>query len=147
MSSPSDRDIIKQEVSRKCFKKTISLGDGLLLNGLSRIARLQITSDQPVGILYGRDESSATNRSSTTMNENVHGLRETSATNTSSTATDENETELAAWQFLPISLVMGKLFVIVPWVRSSIMQVKIIGKDHQISLTYLNLFVMNKCVG
>ena len=34
MSSSSDRDIIKLEMSRKSFKKTVALG-GLLLSGLS----------------------------------------------------------------------------------------------------------------
>ena len=109
MSSPSDHDIIKQEVSRKCFKKTVSLDDGLLLSGLSRIARLQITSDQPVGILYGLDLSSMPNRSSN--------------------ATDESDEGLAGWHILPISSMMGKLFVIVPCVRFARMHAIIIGKD------------------
>ena len=145
MSSPSDRDIIKQEVSRKCFKRTISLGDELLLNGLSRIARLQITSDQPVGILYGRDESSATNQSNTTTDEIVHGLGESSATNTSSAETDESEKGSAACQFSPISSVMGKLFVLIPWVRSSIIQVNIIGKHHEVSMTSELVCVEKNC--
>ena len=108
MSSLSDRDIINQELSRKCFKKTISVGDGLLLRGLSRISRLQITSDRPVGILCGLTSSSMPNQSCVPALEGDEGL--------------------VSWYFLPLSSTMGKLFVIVPWARSLDMLVIIIGK-------------------
>ena len=108
MSSLSDRDIINQKLSRKCFKKTISVDDELLLSGLSRISRLQITSDRPVGILYGLAPSSMPNQSCVSAFEDDEGL--------------------VSWHFLPLSSTMGKLFVVVPWARSSDMLVIIIGK-------------------
>ena len=94
--------------SEKCFQVKMSLDNRLSFSCLAGIFRLQITSNNPVGILYGLELSKDGNVSSSHVDKEQNGLND--------------------WQYLPPVSTWGSRFVIVPNEQGVKVDIIIIGK-------------------
>ena len=105
-------NITYKSSSANCYQMKLSTDNGLSFGCLTGISRLQITSNNPVGILHGFEPSLADNISELHMAKQHGGLK--------------------PWKSLPPVSAWGNIFIVVPSAHSLDILLTIIGKFYLI---------------